>query len=116
MKKIKASDYRWERCESASSNAFGVLALLNGRTSVGEVEVDGLTNRRFDEPNEHAPTYEKNGIQFGGFGGLYVEESAALELNDGSILFCITHGRDGGDTFSSADHISMQYYMLTPLA
>ncbi len=116
MKKINANDYKWERCEAAGYKAFGVLTLLNGRTSVGEVEVDGIQfDWRRDEASIHAPTYEKNGIQFNNTFGLRVEESAALELNDGCVLFCITEGRDGGDTFSSADHISMQYYLLTPL-
>ena len=126
MKQIKASDYRWNLCDTPASRraseAFGVLALLNGRTSVGEVEVTGTdagwrrSNRARAAREENAATYEKNGIQFGGTFGLYVEESAALELNDGSVLFCITEGRDGGDTFTSADHITMQYYLLTPLA
>jgi hypothetical protein len=70
----------------------------------------------FDHRSFQLMDFSRNGISLSYYGSGSVNEYAAMELTDGRILFCIVSGSKFTDTFHSADSISMQYWMLTPLS
>ena len=99
MKKIDARLYNFT--SHRSLGPFGFMG-LNG---IEEVEVTNL------EETERIP----NGVRFSLYGTGTVTESAGMLLDDGRILFCVVSGYKFTDTFHSAEDITMEYYMMTPL-
>lgn len=105
MKTINATDYQFSRMSGDGDyeNPFSYLGV--DTTGAEEVAVAGL------EDTEFFP----NGVRFSYYGSGTVTESAGLLLSDGRVAFCIVSGYRFTDTFHSAEDITMEYYMMTPL-
>ena len=69
----------------------------------------------FDETLFDAMDWTTNGEQFSYYGTGRITQYSAVQLDNGSILFCMISGHSFGGTNSENDDIAMQYYMATPL-
>lgn len=103
MKKLDATKYKFKKFERSS--VFDFVKRKDAPYAVRDV--------LFDEKTLEKTEYSLNGAQFGFYGTGGVHEHAAVELSDGSLLFCIVYGSRFVDTFSSAENISMQYFSAT---
>lgn len=104
-KKLDARDYKWKAFDGRTP--FAMLTLIANRPSIGEVF--------FDEDTFDMMDYSYNGESFSFYGSGDINEYAAIELSDGTILFCVVSGMAFTDTFHSAEDIRMKYYFLTKL-
>lgn len=103
MKTLDARKFKFAP-HMASKDPFAFLRRPDRPTAVGDVE--------FTHVNEL--DIQTNDIQTGSY-TLRISQHAAVELNDGTYLFCIVYGSEFVDTYSSNNNIRMQYYSVVPL-
>jgi hypothetical protein len=109
---LDARDYKWERfyAPAAADNPFDFVEQRHKEPMVSVADVT------FDESTLSDLNYVKNG--FTGFNGTFqiqVYEHAAVLLESGKVLFCITRGYEQNDTFDEGHDVELEYYLLTKI-
>lgn len=102
-------NYRWVQRDNRKSPFAGMLSTEKLPVSLGEVFFD----RTFFQDMDGF----RNGVCFSYWSYCSVTEYSAVQLDNGSILFCLMNGHSFGGTDHDDDEVSMEYYdvyALTP--
>jgi hypothetical protein len=105
VKNLDASQYKWKPFSKEHGVFHHIIAREDSPKSVGEAF--------FNVSSFEKCTHEKNGERWTYYGSGVIHDYAAVQLEDGDILFCVVSGAQFAGTFSPEDRISMQYYLLT---
>lgn len=106
MKTLDPRKYKFTSFDNNGPFAFLKMAnLTSGPTE--DVE--------FDDDLFEKTDYTSNGVRFSFYGDGRITQQAAILLSNGDVLFCIVHGSAFGGTFNTNEHISMRYYLATPI-
>jgi|SRR6185437_3750218 len=89
--------------EDVENNLLSLLAIVQGKKIIGEVDVKNGTSLKH--------SYKSN--VFDNYGDQYKYLESGVEFDDGTVLIAVTVSTWGG-TFASHHAISIKYYLLTP--